>query len=246
MPILHLQTAATPRQRALHAATALAAALAGWLAHAATVPVAAPAPATRPAASFADTTMPVVLVAPDGLVTLRVDRQPMAWVLEQVANARRRAGLAPAPVAEPVAAPATVATPAGPAMRTATFSAAPVPAACPESGTPPVDPARVMHSIEHGSEPERFDGLMQARSAGLDVADPLLKRLFESGESERVQVAAFEAYLAQRADRPEALRAALEEARHGAAPPVQRQAGQRLAELAELQRLAALPPPTDP
>jgi hypothetical protein len=123
---------------------------------------------------------------------------------------------------------------------------APAMAACPESAAAQADAARVLRSIEAGTEAERFQGLMIARSAGIAVAEPLLKRLFESGDSERVQVAAFEDYLALHADRPAALRAAIEQAQHAPAPSIRRDARQRLAELAELQRVDALPPLTDP
>lgn len=238
MPILFMQAAPSHRQRAAQAATVLVAALAGWFAHQVAMPApdpAVPPPAPRPPATVPS--LPVVMVSSDGMVTLRVDKRPLDWVLERIAHESGRAGLRQAEGK-------TLDASASAVVRVAAPSAAP--AVCPESGGPPVDAGQVLHSLETGTEAERFEGLMLARSAGIPVAEPLLKRLFESGDSERVQVAAFEAYLAMRADRPDALRAALEEARGATPPAIQRDAGQRLAELAELQRLDALPPLTDP
>lgn len=244
MPILFMQAAPSHRQRAAQAATVVVAALAGWFAHQATVPASEPAaPGPVPRLAGPDHSLPVIMVSSDGRATLRVDKRPLDWVLEQIAHESGRAGLRPAagspPDRQPVAAGTNL------VARAAAPSEAP-PAACLESGALQVDAGRVMQSIDAGTEPERFEALMLARSAGIALAEPLLKRLFESADSERVQVAAFEAYLALHADRPEALRAALEQAQHAAPLPIQRNAAQRLAELAELQRLDTLPPLTDP
>ena len=235
MPILFMRAATPIRQRAAaHAATALVAAWAGWFAHASALPAPHPSPQPRPVPEHP---LPLIAVASDGKVTLRVEKRPLDWVLERIAVESGRAGLVPQKVSAS----------AVPATRTAVPSVpAPALAACPESAAVQVDPARVLQSIDGGTEAERFQGLMIARSAGIGVAEPLLKRLFESRDSERVQLAAFEAYLALRADRPDALRAALEQAQHAPPASIQRDARQRLAELAELQRLAALPPLTDP
>jgi hypothetical protein len=78
------------------------------------------------------------------------------------------------------------------------------------------------------------------------VPEATLRHLYRTGTSEHVQVAAFEAYLAQRADQPDALRAALEEAQYAPAPAIRREAEQRLAQLRELQRLDELPRLVDP
>lgn len=249
MAILYMQAATTSRQRAVaHAATALAAAAAGWIAHAAAMPAPAlesSANQLRPRTAGPDHALPVIVVSSDRKVTLHVERRPLDWVLEQIAIQSGRAGLrqqadsAPEHPAAGAAATSSVPT-------AAVITPAPAPANCPEGHAPQVDAARVLQNIEGGSETERFNGLMLARSTGITVAEPVLKRLFETGDSERVQIAAFEAYLALRADRPDALRSALEQAQHAPAASIQREARQRLAELAELQRLDALPPLTDP
>jgi hypothetical protein len=198
-----------------------------------------------PAPAVPDVPAPLIAVASDGNVTLRVEQQPLEWVLEQIAHqsgwsdVRERAGLASGQIA--------AGAPAGPAPRPAPARvAASTPGQCPDSAEREVDAVRVVQSIETGTEAERFQGLMVARSAGIAVAEPTLKHLFQAGGSERVQVAAFEAWLALRSDQPDALRAALEEAQHAPSEPIQREARQRLAELRELQRLDALPPLTDP
>lgn len=211
MAILYMQAGTTNRQRAVaHAATALLAAAAGWMAHASVTPV--PPPPPSPAAKA-----PAPVSAGPG----RPDKRPLVAAPQQVAVASQAA-----PAVPRTSAPA-------PALPSCTAAEA-------------VDAARVLQALEHGSEAEQFQGLMLARSAGLAVAEPLLKRLFETGASERVQIAAFESYLALRADRPDALRTALEQAQHASPPSIQQDARQRLAELAELQRLDALPPLTDP
>lgn len=247
MPTRTMQMPPARRPQALtHAATAIAAGMIGWFANGSEpAPVAAvPAPLQRPpadTASVAAPATPLVALASDGRVTLRVEQQPLDWVLDQIAlqgggnDLRQRPGLS---------APRTAASVA-PAPRPASVPS-PVLAACSEAAALQVDATQVRQGIESGTEAERFQGLMVARSAGITVPEPLLKSLFEHGASERVQVAAFEAYLALRADDPQALRAALEAAQYAPALAIQRDARQRLAELLEVQRLAALPPLSDP
>jgi len=247
MAILYMQAATTNRQRAVaHAATALVAAAAGWSAHQSAMPAPEPsAKQTLPHSCRTEHALPMIVVSSDGKVTLHVEKRPLDWVLEQIAIHSSRAGLRQqagvAPERATADAAATACLPAS-----AAIAPAPAFANGPEWPAREVDAARVLQSIEGGTETERFHGLMLARSGGITVAEPVLKRLFETGESERVQVAAFEAYLAPRADRADALRTALEQAQHAPTASIQREARQRLAELAELQRLDALPPLTDP
>jgi hypothetical protein len=237
------------RPRAVaHAATAVVSAALGWFAHGPVVPPPGPAAEQRcasvaaPIASPAHAA-PLIAVSSDGNVTLRVEQQPLQWVLEQIAiqggwpDLERRACTA----AERAAPAASTAAPAAPVM-----AAAPALASFPQSAAAQVDAVRVLQSIESGTEAERFQGLMLARSADIAVAEPTLKFLYETGASERLQVAAFEAYLALHADRPDALRAALESAQYAPTAVIQREAGQRLAQLREVQRLNALPPLADP
>ncbi|HSW23498.1 MAG TPA: hypothetical protein VLJ62_12070 [Burkholderiaceae bacterium] len=239
---------ARPAQFIAHTATAVVAAAAGWFAHElspptpATVATQPPAPLQAAVAPPASST-PLIAVASDGNVTLRVEQQPLQWVLDEIAvqagwpDLQRRA--CPAAVQVAASAPATAL--AGPAA-----AAAPPLLACSESAARQVDPVRVLQAIESGTEAERFQGLMLARSADVPVTEATLKHLFETGGSERVEMAAFEAYLALRADRPDDLRAALEAAQYAPTAAIRRDAAQRLAELRELDRLNALPPLADP
>ena len=228
-----------------HAATAVAAATAGWFANEPSTPAAVaaqPSPLQAVAARPTSST-PLIAVASDGNVTLRVEQQPLQWVLDEIAvqagwpELQRRAS----PAAVQVAASTPAAAPAGPA------AASPTPMlACSEAAARQVDPARVLQAIESGSEADRFQGLMLARSADVPVNEATLKHLFENGGSERVEVAAFEAYLALRADRPDDLRAALEAALYAPTTTIRRDAAQRLHELREVERLNLLPPLADP
>ena len=236
---------ARPTQIIAHAATALVAAAAGWFAHepAPEKLAAQPAAPLQPAIARPTSSKPLIAVAGDGNVTLRVEQQPLQWVLDEIAvqagwpDLKQRA----CPAAVQVAASAAPTAPAGAA------AANPTPVlACSEAAARQVDPARVLQAIESGTEAERFQGLMLARSAEVPITEATLKHLFENGGSERVEAAAFEAYLALRADRPDELRAALEAALYAPTATIRRDAAQRLHELREVERLNLLPPLADP
>jgi hypothetical protein len=114
-------------------------------------------------------------------------------------------------------------------------------AACAE----PVDAARLLQAIERGSEPERFDGLLRARSDGVTVPEQTLRSLYETDASERVRLAAFESYLELRAD-PREVRQVLEAALYLPGAAIQREARRRLDELHEMERADALGVQGDP
>lgn len=232
------------------AVTAALSAGAGWLARgdgdAARVAAALPgAPVVAPPAPAPELGLPLVAVADDGRVTLRVEQQPLAWVLEQIV---RQGGLAElrvaaadggsASAAAATARPAAVA-PAGPAPA----QADPLPTCAPP---PPADPARVLQALSGADEAERFGALMHAQSDAILLPDAVLRALYESDPSERVRVAALEIQLEQLADRPDMVRALLEAARHSPSNELRAEAVRRLAELDERARLAALPPSPDP
>lgn len=207
---------------------------------------AAPLPAAVPPGGLATwlrQQAPVIVVASDGTATLRVEQQPLAWVLEQIAaqsgwsdvHQRACAGGVPSPTAQRPASRPTDAAPAPPA-------AIPL-LAMAESAAAQADPAAVLQALESGDERGRFQALMLARTAGLAVPEATLLHLQASGPSPRVQLAAFETHLAARAGDPPALRALLETARHAASAAVRQDATERLA---ALDRLQALPPLADP
>lgn len=225
------------------AACAAAAAL-GWITHGAlvasrpvtqAVELARPRPA--PAPSIADQTL--IAVASDGLVTLRVEQQPLQWVLEQVAEQARWPELAAAvgvPIAACAAAEATAATPsAAPPASHVVGSPAPAPA----PRVAPPDLAQVQQLIASDRESERLDGLWHARAAGLRWDETALQRLFEADPSEQVRMAAFETYLAMHADNRDVLRAALQAALHLSSPRIRHDAQLRLDALDALERHAA-------
>jgi len=235
-------TRALGRRSVASFATVAVSASAGWLARGpgAEAPAAVLAAEQRPAPSLPAGPQtvagaPLIAVASDGNVTLRVEQQPLQWVLDQIAmqsgwadiHARAHPAMATAGAGPSVASPAT-----------------PAPASCPESGRP-VDAASVLHALASGIEAERFEGLVQARAEGVPVAEHILKAMYETDASELVRLAAFESYLALRADRPDALRAALELALYVPNAAIQRDAQQRLDELRDMQRIDALSPQRD-
>lgn len=218
---------------AAYAATAAVSAAAGWLARgpAPSAPQATAPSAPPPATATSVVTQPLIAVAGDGSVTLRVEQQSLEWVLEEIS---RQSGWADVKQrARPQAAAQSAST------------AAEEPPSCPPPLVPP-DTARMLAAIERGTEDERFEGLMKATSAGLLVDERTLKSLFETDASERVRTAAFESYLEWRGDRPEALREALEAALYVPSAAIQQAARQRLADLQETERNAAQAPPGIP
>lgn len=232
--------------------TAAASAAAGWFAHdgvsasdRATPARSAPAAIVAGPDRAADVTTtaapdpgPLIAVASDGRVTLRVEQQPLEWVLERIAQqsgwsdvhdrARPRSAASSAMTASAVPAATTVACVGRDAL------------------VPPVDAVAVRRAIETGDERERFDALMQARSSDVDIPEHVLRALLDSGPSERVQIAALETYLERFDGQADALRQALQIAQTSPSEPVRREAGHLLEQLDVLARIEALPPLTDP
>lgn len=214
---------------ASHAAVAAVACLAGWLMQPSAPetkepPLAAPSP--QRSAQVPDTAEPLIAVSSDGNVTLRVEQQPLAWVLEQIA---KQSGWSDVHQR---------ATP-----DTAVAMAADVPSAVPEvTPASPVRAEALLQTIRNGSETDRFDGLLEARSQGVPVSDELLKTLFETDASERVRLAAFETYLESRGGSHSDMRTALTAALYVPDATIQREAKQRLEELAESERIDAATP----
>ena len=164
---------------------------------------------------------PLIALASDGNVTLRVDQQPLEWVLEQIALQGGN-----------VKATATVAAIRQPS------SAEP---SCPApTGAARVDAAKLLQEIQHGSEEQRVDGLLEARSAGVWVPDAMLKTLYETDASDRVRLHAFEAYLERQTGDNAAQRRTLEAAVLVPSAVIQREAKVRLDELTDMERVDAL------
>jgi len=193
----------------------LASGAAGWWMRGAEPPAqpAVPPSAWRAAPSTNDGA-PLIALAGDGNITLRIEQRPLDWVLEQIAL---QAGAAPHELlrrSEPASAPCSA--PASPA------------------------PAQeLLRTIERGDEAARHDGLLQARGLGLQVPDDTLKTLYETDASDRVRLLAFESWLEARADSPEAMRSALQSALYLPSAAIQQEASRLLTQLQAVERNAA-------
>lgn len=211
---------------------ALCSASAGWWLNAPQMPASVPAPAVQlaprsPAAPMADSsTQPaVVRVLDDGNVTLRVEREPLEWVISEI---ERQGGLKWLP--------------GGRLPQPQPTSATPHPTSDACTDMPPRDrqgEERLLRTIRQGSDTDRFTGLLQARDESLPLPGTLLKTLFETDASDSVRLLAFEAYLEAEALQPAALRSALESALYVPNAGVQQEARRRLDELAERERIDA-------
>jgi hypothetical protein len=252
-----------PRAAALAFVVASAAAL-GWIAHGVHVasrPLGAVVLARpRPAAVALDADQTLIAVASDGRVTLRVEQQPLQWVLEQIAEQAQWPELAAAvgidigssPGAHEPTRAAASAAPTVPAAPTA--PTAPAPAAMPNAqatiaaspraatavppGAAPVDAAQVKRLLASAGETQRLDGLARARAGGLRLDERTLQLLFEGDPSEHVRMAAFETYLSMHADSRDDLRDALRQAMHLPSPRIRHDAQLRLEALDALERNA--------
>jgi hypothetical protein len=224
-----------------HVAALAVAAGTGWFARGAApvAPNAQPplvrllaAPTSKPSAASAG--QPLIAVSSDGQVTLRVEQQPLDWVLEQIAlqtgygDLRERVRPAGAAASASTGAPSVASTSESMCIE------APVVAAA--------DARRLFAAIERGSEAERFEGLLTAVSSSITVPDELLKTMLETDASERVRLVALERYLEPRSGDPAALRTALEAALYVPDAAVQQEARRRLDELTASER----PDPSDP
>lgn len=228
--------------------TALASGAVGWALHApdadpATVPAAARVGAAgRPAATATTATRPTVLqdgvqtaadgttiaVAADGNVTLRVEQQPLDWVLEQLAQQSGRSDLR-------TLVRAAAAHPPAPSVSAAVV--------CPETpAVRPAEAAALLQAIQRGSEADRYQGLLQARSEGVAVPDETLKVLYETDGSDSVRLLAFENYLETRTGDTEVLHRVLESALNVPNAAIQREAKRRLDDLNEGLRIDSASP----
>jgi hypothetical protein len=207
---------------------ALASGTAGWWMRGAKPPgaPAMPAPPARQApAPSNERTSPLIALAGDGNITLRVEQLPLEWVLEQIAVQAGGSADDLLRAVEPVSHGAS-SPPSG-------RCSAPV---------PPSAESELFRAIERGDETARHDGLLQARGIGMAVPDDTLKTLFETDASDRVRLLAFESWLETRADTPEAMRSALQSALYLPSAAIQQEARRLLAQLHEVERNGAESP----
>jgi hypothetical protein len=223
------------------AVTAAVSAGAGWMARGPAEPAAAPvaplaareAPARQPASDPA--ARPLIAVSGDGQVTLRVEQQPLDWVLEQIAVQSGRSDVRAAAGMATAASTPAVSLAAAPPQAEGDASEPP---ACPP--VMPADARQLVRTIEQGADEDRIPALMRARTDGVPVPEPVLRTLIETAESDRVRLVALDSLLELRAGDPMAERAALEASLLVPNAAVQREARQRLDDLNETERLDAL------
>ena len=208
---------------------ALASGMAGWYVRgadsptlAAMPPRAGPAPARQAAPPASTEAPPLIALAGDGNITLRVEQRPLEWVLEQIAL---QAGGSP----EDLLRRPAKASPA---------TGVPANAAC-STPAPTAPPDDLLRAIERGDEASRHDGLLQARGLGLAVPDDTLKTLFETDASDRVRLLAFESWLEPRAGSADAMRNALESALYLPSAAIQQEAKRLLTQLHDVERNAS-------
>lgn len=163
--------------------------------------VAAGATASPPAAMAAMTpreTAPLISISSDGTATLRVEQQPLEWVLEEIG---KQSGWR------------DVGDHAGAGRRLAAAAAAPdlAAAGCTAAAggvRPP--PTTLQQTLAQGTDDERYDSLKRARADSLPLPDDTLKRLYENDGSDRVRSLAFQRFLEGRASGVDEMRGALE------------------------------------
>jgi hypothetical protein len=151
---------------------------------------------------------PVVAVGKDGRVTLHVDHESLSWVLAEI---DRQAG----------AHVTARDKPAVDADRGATV------AARPDAAGATAHPEEVLAHVLRGSEPERYDTLLQSLNGGAVSADTL-KTLYQTDASPRIRLLAFEDAQEATEGDPAARRAELEAARLLPDPVVAEAAGRLL------------------
>lgn len=162
-------------------AASLLSGLAGWLLRG---PALLPQDATHPAghssaAAAASTPVPpAIIVSSGGLVTLRVQAQPLDWLLDQIVaqgglvGKERRSLL----------------TVAAPALAAATASG------CPAAGDPAgLRSGQVLRALQQGNADDRFQAILCARNEGIVIPEPVLKSLFETDAADAVRLLALEA-----------------------------------------------------
>ena len=184
----------------------------------------APGPVKQAAAA-----PPLVLVARDGNVTLRVEQQPLEWVLDELARQTgwnelkaRGAAMKASPTAS------------GGASASASAGVACEPPAQPAHPAPQAQ--ALLATIQRGAEPDRWQALITARSEGVAVSPATLRTLYETDGSDRVRLEAFETYLEVVSHDRAKTRAVLEEAANLPTASLQREARARLQQLADAER----------
>jgi len=177
--------------------------------------------AERPAPHTLFASAPTIAVAPDGKVTLHVDGEPLEWVLAEI---DRQAGHAVAFVADHAESPRRIS------------AATPTDRPCSVAQSPQAQD--VVARVMRGTETERYDTLVQARSGGA-VSEEMLRTLYQTDASPRVRLLAFEYAQEATEGDPGGRRTELEAARLLPDAVVAQEAARRLEALDAQARRAA-------
>ena len=86
----------------------------------------------------------------------------------------------------------------------------------------------LLQAMSQGTDDERYDSLLRARSEGLSLPDDTLKRLYENDASDRVRSLAFQRFLEGQASSVDEMRKALEAGLAVSNEAVQTEARRRL------------------
>lgn len=213
---------------ATHGAGALAlaavSAALGWALHAPGIPTAAPAAPVSNPSSFspsalspsplawpqpapeanandagADADAATVRLHEDGSASVQARRQPPQSILDELC--RQGAALRPGACGG-----ASISTAGGAANAAAALAQA----------------------LREGSEAQRYDALVQSRTAGMLVAEDELMRLMAEGPSERVRLAAFDSYMELKSGDVDHLRGGLQAVLRIPYTPLQARAREQL------------------
>lgn len=165
-------------------------------------PLAWPQPAQDQSADATDAA--TVRLHEDGRASVQARRQPPQWILDELC--RQGAALRPG------ACGGAGASPAGETARSDAHAAA----------------APLAQALRDGSEAQRYDALVQSRTAGVLVAEDVLMRLMAEGPSERVRLAAFDSYMELKSGDVDHLRGGLQAVLRIPYTPLQARAREQL------------------
>lgn len=135
----------------------------------------------------------------DGRASVQARRQPPQWILDELC--RQGAALRPGACGG-----ASISTAGGAANAAAALAQA----------------------LREGSEAQRYDALVQSRTAGMLVAEDELMRLMAEGPSERVRLAAFDSYMELKSGDVDHLRGGLQAVLRIPYTPLQARAREQL------------------
>ena len=136
---------------------------------------------------------PLISVSSVGTVTLRVEQQPLEWVLDEIArqsgwsDVKERAGMPRSPT-------------------NVSAASADATTGCVKAAGRPTQ----LHPIALVNADQRYDSLLRTRSEDIPLLEDTLKRLYQTDESDAVRVLAFGRFLEGRVSNIDEMREALQ------------------------------------